>query len=277
MSFLVEYYQQLVDLPAAQRFCSLVGLPKLTSYWPTLLALSVLCQLLRLSSNTLSSLIFGAKFNSLSARQKYDWGVRLVSQVHAVTVVVLAVPIFFKEELIKDKLYGFDNYTAWVYTILCGYFLWDIFVCISDHKKIGIGFTIHAIASFGVFILIYRPSLQYHGASFIMFEASTIFLNNNWWLDKLGMTGSRLQLYNASILVFLYLTVRLMFGTYMSYHLFEELKAKGANTPTVLYYFYRIANHAVMILSYYWFYLMIIAIKKRFVPKKSSTIKTKAD
>ncbi|KAJ2353649.1 hypothetical protein H4S02_013268, partial [Coemansia sp. RSA 2611] len=247
--------------------CALVGLPKLAPYWPALLGLAGFFQLLRLSSNTLSSLVFGAKFDKLSVRQKYDWGIRVVSQVHALVVVVLAVPIFFKEELLRDTLYGFNDYTAWVYTIVCGYFLWDIFVSVSDVKRMGVGFVVHAVGSFGVYILSFRPSLQYYGASFIMFEASTIFLNINWWLDKLGMTGSRLQLYNASVLLFLYFTVRIVFGTYMSFMLFNDLKTQGTQTSAVLYYFYRIANHSILGLSYYWFYLMIAAVKKRFPAK----------
>ncbi|KAJ2041770.1 hypothetical protein H4S04_007616, partial [Coemansia sp. S16] len=120
-----------------------------------------------------------------------------------------------------------------------------------------------------------RPSLQYYGASFIMFEASTIFLNMNWWMDKLGMTGSRLQLYNACTLLFLYLTVRLIFGVYMSYHLFADLDANGSSMPIVLRYFYRIANYSIILLSYYWFYLMIAAVRKRFSPSKTDkAIKT---
>ncbi|KAJ2577248.1 hypothetical protein GGH19_001480 [Coemansia sp. RSA 1807] len=261
MASLALYYQQLVDLPAAQSLCVLVGLPKLISYWPALLGISIVFQLLRLSSNTLSSLVFGAKFDSLSARQKYDWGIRVVSQVHAIIVVVLAVPVFFKEELRRDTLYGFNDHAAQLYTIVCGYFLWDIFVSVSDVKKVGAGFVVHAVASFS------RPSLQYYGASFIMFEASTIFLNINWWLDKLGMTGSRLQFYNASILLSLYFIVRIVFGTYMSYSLFKDLDAHGTQTSTTLYYFYRVGNHAILGLSYYWFYLMISAVKKRFPTK----------
>ncbi|KAJ2134824.1 hypothetical protein EV180_007330, partial [Coemansia sp. RSA 518] len=120
MASLALYYQQLVDLPAAQSLCVLVGLPKLISYWPALLGISIVFQLLRLSSNTLSSLVFGAKFDSLSARQKYDWGIRVVSQVHAIIVVVLAVPVFFKEELRRDTLYGFNDHAAQLYTIVCG-------------------------------------------------------------------------------------------------------------------------------------------------------------
>ncbi|KAJ2687904.1 hypothetical protein IWW39_002595 [Coemansia spiralis] len=218
----------------------------------------------------LSSLVFGAKFDALTARQKYDWGIRVVSQVHAIVVVLLAIPIFFKQELINDKLFGFDNYAAWVYTLVCGYFLWDICVSVGDAKKLGVGFIVHAFASFGVYILSFRPSLQYYGASFIMFEASTIFLNMNWWMDKLGMTGSRLQLYNACTLLFLYLSVRLIFGVYMSYHLFADLSANGSSMPIALRYFYRVANYSIILLSYYWFYLMIAAVKKRFAPSKAA-------
>ncbi|KAJ1808481.1 hypothetical protein LPJ75_004581, partial [Coemansia sp. RSA 2598] len=120
MSALATFYQRLVDLPAAQSACELVGLPLLAPYWPGVIAFALLSQLLRLSSNTLSSLVFGAKFDSLTPRKKYDWGVRVVSQVHAIAVVVLAVPIFFKEKLINDTLYGFDDYASRVYTIICG-------------------------------------------------------------------------------------------------------------------------------------------------------------
>ncbi|KAJ1865227.1 hypothetical protein LPJ73_000067 [Coemansia sp. RSA 2703] len=269
MSALATYYQQLVDLPLAQSACESIGLHKLSSYWPAIIMFSMLFQLLRLSSNTLSSLVFGAKFDSLTARQKYDWGIRVVSQVHAIFVVILAVPIFFDKELTNDTIYGFSEYASRVYTVVCGYFLWDIFISISDVKKQGVGFVVHGVASFGVYILAFGPSLQYYGASFIMFEASTIFLNINWWLDKLGMTGSRLQLYNAVTLLSLYLVVRILFGTYMSYHLFEDLKTKGTHTPAAVYYFYRIANSSVLLLSYYWFYLLIAGAMRRFSSRKS--------
>ncbi|KAJ2781893.1 hypothetical protein H4R18_002599 [Coemansia javaensis] len=267
MQDLAVRYMRVAEHPAAQWLCGLAGLPMLVPYWPAMLALALFFQGVRLSSNALSALVFGAKFDALTARQKYDWGIRVASQVHAIAVVVLAVPIFFKQELINDTIYGFDHYAACVYTIVCSYFLWDIVVSIADVKKLGIGFVVHAVSSFGVFILSFRPSLQYYGASFIMFEASTIFLNSNWWLDKLGMTGSRLQLYNAMVLLGLYFFVRILFGTYMSYLMFEDLRAKGTQTPAYLYYFYRTANTAVLGLSYYWFYLMIAAVRKRFQPK----------
>ncbi|KAJ2078768.1 hypothetical protein H4R24_004238 [Coemansia sp. RSA 988] len=270
---LVAHYQSLVNLPTAQALCMWIGLPKLASYWPALLALAVMFQLLRLSSNALSSLVLGARFDVLTPRQKYDWGIRVVSQVHAIIVVIFAVPIFFKKELSTDTLYGFNSYAAGVYTIVCGYFLWDICVSISDVKRLGVGFVLHGIASFGVYILSFRPSLQYYGASFIMFEASTIFLNINWWLDKLGLTGSRLQLYNASALLSLYFIVRILFGTFMSYSMFKDLDTKGTQTPVALYYFYRVANHTVLVLSYYWFYLMIVAVKKRFPPARDARLK----
>ncbi|KAJ2899181.1 hypothetical protein IWW38_001075 [Coemansia aciculifera] len=120
LSSLVTNYQRLVELPAAQSLCVLVGLPKLAPYWPALFAFAGLFQLLRLASNSLSSLVFGAKFDALTRRQKYDWGIRVVSQVHAIAVILLAIPIFFKQELINDKLFGFNNYAAWVYTLVCG-------------------------------------------------------------------------------------------------------------------------------------------------------------
>ncbi|KAJ1941332.1 hypothetical protein DL89DRAFT_253699 [Linderina pennispora] len=119
-SQVAEHYQQLVDLPQAQWLCSYLGLPKLVDYWPAMLGLAVAFQLLRLSSNTMSSIVFGKKFDSLTARQQYDWGIRVVSQVHAIVVVIMSIPIFFNKVLLEDTLYGFDHYPACVYTIVCG-------------------------------------------------------------------------------------------------------------------------------------------------------------
>lgn len=55
-------------------------------------------------------------------------------------------------ELVKDKLYGYSIFSGNVYAIACGYFFWDIWVCVYQIPKQGWGFTVHGVACFLVFL-----------------------------------------------------------------------------------------------------------------------------
>ena len=133
-------------------------------------------------------------------------------------------------------------------------------------------------------IRVQRPFANYYGLAFILYELSTPFLNIHWFLDKLGMTGSRLQLYNGIVLIVMFGACRLVWGTYQSFHIYADLwkavqnldasSGKVGNIakealedeglPVVLASVYLVSNTALIILNYYWFSKMIDAVRKRF-------------
>lgn len=67
-----------------------------------------------------------------------------------------------------------------MYATACGYFLWDALISTYYVRWFGIGFVVHGILSLQIFLFSYHPFLQYYGPAFLLFEASTPFLNMHW-------------------------------------------------------------------------------------------------
>ena len=57
----------------------------------------------------------------------------------------------------------------------------------------------------------------------MLYEMSTPLLNIHWFLDKIGMTGSRLQIYNGVALIATFFTVRLVYGGIMSFYIYSDV------------------------------------------------------
>lgn len=147
-----------------------------------------------------------------------------------------------------------------------------------------------------------RPFANYYGLNFILYELSTPFLNIHWFLDKLQMTGSRMQLLNGIILVVTFGCSRLLWGTYQSILIYMDiwtawklpvlfdserncgalptLSFTGMDAPGQCYEhllpvwlvsIYLGGNTVLTALNFYWYRKMIIAILKRFRPRAFTT------
>lgn len=57
----------------------------------------------------------------------------------------------------------------------------------------------------------------------MLYELSTPFLNVHWFCDKLGMTGSKLQLYNGIALLVTFFGCRIVWGTYQSIMIYSDI------------------------------------------------------
>lgn len=154
-------------------------------------------------------------------------------------------------------------------------------------------------------IWLQRPFVNYYGPTFILYELSSPFLNFHWFFDKLGMTGSRAQLYNGILLLGTFFGCRLIWGTWQSsrvaFDVYRALTAGhitndltgGAHpaavdpaevkeilmpeaqimrfageekVPMWLAVSYLTANLTLNALNFYWFGQMIDALRKRFDP-----------
>ena len=113
----------------------------------------------------------------------------------------------------------------------------------------------------------------------------------------MGMTGSKLQLYNGICLIVVFFGCRILWGFYQSFNLYSDtwsawtagvdemqnssglplLKADGfshattwtvsphsCSVPTSLLLLYLTGNTVLSFLNCYWFEKMIAAIRKRF-------------
>ena len=62
-----------------------------------------------------------------------------------------------------------------------------------------------------------------YSPTFILYELSSPFLNFHWFFDKLNMTGSRAQWYNGMILLSVFFSCRLVWGTWQSVRVFSDI------------------------------------------------------
>jgi hypothetical protein len=146
-----------------------------------------------------------------------------------------------------------------------------------------------------------RPFINFYSTTFILWELSSPFLNIHWFCDKLGLTGSKLQLYNGIALIATFFSCRLVWGTYNSYWVFRDVwmgyynrpsyipttpevaqnltvpiryestmrfVTKSSHVPLWLAVIYLGANLTLNSLNFYWFIKMIQAVQKRFDPAK---------
>lgn len=141
-----------------------------------------------------------------------------------------------------------------------------------------------------------RPFANFYGVNFVLYELSTPFLNIHWVLDKLDMTGTPTQLYNGICLLLSFFGCRLVWGTFQTIKLSKDiisawgenaagscyrpvmiladgvLKAPEADRPLQCTYefprtllaVYLVSNTVLSGLNFYWFGLMLKALRARF-------------
>lgn len=144
----------------------------------------------------------------------------------------------------------------------------------------------------------------------MLYELSTPFLNIHWFCDKLGLTGSKIQLYNGIALLVSFFACRIIWGTYQSFLIYSDIytalsmsppgptasmfddgkcagNASGVGAgrpgtcevgelPTWLVTIYLVGNTALSLLNFYWFSQMIKAVRKRFSAPPAGTAAAQA-
>ena len=146
-----------------------------------------------------------------------------------------------------------------------------------------------------------RPFVNFYGPTFILYELSSPFLNFHWFFDKLNMTGSKPQWYNGILLLSSFFCCRLLWGTYQSIRVYQDVWAglhfdtssRTAKStidrvfeplgeadevmryagsyplPAWLAFVYLTSNIVLNTLNFYWFGKMIETVRSRFREPRS--------
>ncbi|KAI1350174.1 TLC domain-containing protein [Xylaria sp. FL0043] len=291
---------------AVQPWADYFDLPTLPLHVHEIVIIAAFYEFVRsVVSPVLSSRLFPAQYGALSKSKKLNWDVHVVSLVQSTTINALALWVMYADEERRqmdwqERLWGYTGGSAMIQGLAAGYFLWDLFVTAANVNIFGLGMLAHAVSALLVYSFGFRPFLNYYSTTFILWELSSPFLNIHWFFDKLGMTGSRAQLYNGLVLIGTFFSCRLVWGTYQSVLVYRDLFAgvregpyallaekagisdfperyaetmqfanSSTGVPLWLAVIYVGSNLTLNSLNFYWFFKMIEAVRKRFDPKES--------
>jgi hypothetical protein len=251
-------------------FSEAVGLPYLPVHFVSLLRSLMLWWSLQLLSHSLSPYLFPRTFSNMSTRTRIHWDLHVVSLIHSAVVAPLITYFWLYMDDKVDRIFGYQYELGQLYALPLGYFVWDVIVSLRYE---GPAFILHGVLGLSANILVYKPFLMFQGLSIVMWELSTPFLNIHWFLDKLGLTGSRIQFVNALCLLLTYVIVRMTFGVYASYELISLLwSPSGQNVSMILKWYYSLGLPVLNMLNYMWFFKMLRAMHKRFfAPAKNKS------
>lgn len=232
--------------------------------------------------------------------KRASWDSHVVSLFQSTLINILALWCMFADEERKTfdwqaRIWGYTGASGMIQSLVAGYFVWDFIITICFVDVFGIGVLVHATSALLVYSFGYRPFLNYYANVFILYELSTPFLNIHWFFDKMGMTGSKAQLYNGIILLVTFFSARLIWGVGQSFVVWYDMyralytapntefmsvtpaDEKLPGTEDIMMYakeagplplwlvgIYLVSNLALTTLNFIWFGKMIKAIRKRF-------------
>ncbi|KAK7061813.1 TLC domain-containing protein [Favolaschia claudopus] len=240
-------------------------LPKLRPHLPTFVASLVLFTAIHLVLVPLfARYLFYAQWKGMGKRKRNNWAIHIVSQVHALVVLPLALRCLALPELNEDRVYGWHERSGTVQAVAAAYFLWDFLDAVFNFEDIG--FVLHGLACFVIYFESFQPFLAYYASRCLLWEASTIFLNIHWALDKMNLTGGILQAFNGVCLILAFFFVRIVYGGYTSYQFYISLYENRANISTTALVSISVGNVLLQGLNWFWLGKMVSALRKRFTP-----------
>lgn len=266
-------------LPAAPRwfvelvrpYCNKMTLPMLAEHVHVVILAAIFYHSIYFLSAYISPRV-SASYRKLDRRTRTNWDIHSVSQIQSAVILSLSWQVLTRDwALAEDKISGYSAFGGDVYACACGYFVWDILISLYWVRWYGWAFVFHGAMSLQVFGCCFRPFLMWYGPAFLAFEASTLFLNIHWWLDKIDMTGSLLQTINGGILLLTFFLVRGVWGWYMAYDVFSNLWRHRHQVSQTLSLMYLFSNMSLNLLNIYWFSQMTKALRKRMGGNKKNT------
>lgn len=193
-------------------------------------------------------------------KSQTDFCIRIVSFLQSVAICILGIPVLNSPDL-PDHLFGSTPYTSFYVSMALGYFIYDAIISLYYVRMFGIGFAVHGLVSTAVFIAgLENDFIHYYSAAFLLFEASTPFLNVRWFGLKFGdAIPAWFQLANNVVLILVFFIARIAWGWYQLSCLVTDMYA-SVTDPRFPYFAATIilsCNMVLNVLNFYWFNKML--------------------
>lgn len=214
----------------------------------------------------LNKMIFGKAYTNIdNIKTKSDFDIHTVSMFQAIISLIIIYPVFYIPTTVSPIDFQ-NDWISFAAAISIGYFIWDLFVCLTNFKLYGFEFLAHAIGSLLVISITLKPFVQVWGPKFLIFEASTPFVNVNWYISQMLRMGytvpTWINIVNGLCLMSVFFFVRLIWGFLAIGLLLKELYKARADLPLGITAVVIILNLGFNILNVFWFSKMLKIVKK---------------
>lgn len=254
-------WHSLATNQLVQQVASLSGLTGLPAHIHEIILFTGIYFAVHILSHVLGPVIV-PQYRKLSPAKQHGFDAHVVSHVNAILLCAISFPLFFSPHLTTSTSY--TPYAGFVVSAAAGYFVWDLVITVVYYKYNGFGFLAHAVTALYVFLQSLRPFMLNSAAVFLWFEASTPFVNINWFGTHVpGLVGPAVRNLNSLALLVVFFLCRIVSGPWNGYRYFSEVIANPPPSVPTVVVFGVMSSYAVMIaLNYFWFYKMLMILFK---------------
>lgn len=225
-----------------------------------------------------NKLIFGERYTSIKDQKvKIDFDIHIVSMVQAFVSLYIIYPVLFFP-CFKFNVATYQNdYCSMVTALSAGYFIWDLIVCLKYIHIYGFQFLIHAIVALYGSLVPLMPLVQVWVPKFLVYEASTPFVNVNWFIMQLtNTTGANnsskpwkvplwLNALNGLCLMAVFFVVRIIWGNLAQFMYFYQMwkyHNDMSGLKQCLCLILAAVTLVLNILNFFWFSKMVKIARK---------------
>lgn len=224
-----------------------------------------------------NKIIFGARYTQITDRKlKIDFDVHTVSMVQAFISLYILWPVLTLP-LTSYNIATYQNdYCSMVTSLSAGYFIWDLMVCLKYFNIYGFQYLIHAVFALSASLIPLLPVCQVWVPKFLLYEASTPFVNINWFIMQMLVPSKNsnlkpakvpawLNLINGILLMVIFFFVRILWGNLAQFIYFYQMYKYRSDMTTLKARLSVVLGSVTLVLNslnVFWFSKMVKIAKK---------------
>lgn len=228
--------------------------------------------------------LLGPTYTKLDRKTKLNFDIHVVSMVQCIVSILVLLPTWEHPHALNraddpfNSIFGYNAYSGFVSSITVGYFIWDMYVCLVHVNLFGLGFLLHAFAALFVFSCSLKPYCLPWIPLFLLFEASTPFVNYNWFASHLprGTVSDRAIAINGVLLLVTFFSVRILWGFYAVALLAYDMYRAGRHVSVFFPTMFLVLNFSLDVLNVFWFSKMVAIAKKKLRGAKTVPVAREA-
>ncbi|KAL0485517.1 tmem56b [Acrasis kona] len=226
--------------------------------------------------------MFPNSYGKLDEDHRIEWNSRILSNVHAIVVVIYCVYIIFNSSCTEKYLHDIDviygcEHSLYVLSISLGYFLYDTVIILMNYNQLGgASMMFHHISSIACICILnsYRQ-FTLIPLSYCLTEITTPFVNQRFFFDKAEKKNSKRYTFNGLLMwlgFVLFRCTMIPLSVYIVYTKYDVMREK---MPIFLRYCLYAQVINISVLNLFWTYKITMGIVSTLI-KRSKHTKTKS-